>query len=152
MTMYLLRAYRIFSTRNPREKYTKEESHQILIILGSCVVAFIMAVFFFAFVMCMCYDQYEAFTTGVPGVDAMQTKGELPRVQSCRKGFLKMVIRNEPFSWRWFVPIAANVPRIPPPPLSDIQIFQAAENDTPSPNLPEAVSDLPEAVSDKKTE
>ena len=118
--MYVLRAYQIMVANRPEDRYTKShKNHQIFVVVSS-IVSFALAAFFFAFVMCMFYDMYDAFVTGVPGIDAMQYKDDdLPRKQSCWTGLKDMAMANEPFGWRWFLPFPPKLPkRLPPPPAS----------------------------------
>jgi hypothetical protein len=114
--MYIIRAHQIITAPLPEDRRPSYTRNIQIFIVVSCILACILAIFFFAFVMCMCYDQYEAMTTGVPGVDAMQMKDDIPRVQSCWKGFKKMAMANEKFGFRWFLPFAPKLPQPPPPP------------------------------------
>lgn len=105
--MFALRVYSLYKGNAMRTRINPADRNFYFALVSSCVVAVIAALFFFFFVMCMCYDQYDALTTGVPGIESMSIHGDIPWKQSLAKGFRVMAQRGEPFTWRWFVPIAA---------------------------------------------
>ena len=119
MIMYMIRAHQIITSARPEDRRSGYSRNFLIFIVVASIVSFILAGFFFAFVMCMFYDQYEALTTGVPGVDAMQIRGDIPKKQSCLAGLKDVVMAHERFSWRWFCPIPPKTlrrsPPLPPP-------------------------------------
>ena len=126
--MYIWRAYQILILP-PRERYSHNKN-AVLFALGLSFLGFVLAIFFLAFVGCMCYDQYDAFTTGVAGVDAMQIHGDIPKKQSCSDGFVQMVMINEKFSVKWFLPIPPKIERPPLPSVDSIKILKEPEKES----------------------
>lgn len=127
-----MRAYQLLTTPRIAPQYSRNIQ---LVILMTCAFAFVLAIFFFAFVLCMCADQYEAVTTGVPGIDAFQYKGEIPKKYSMRDGIRRMIFRGEPFGWRWFIPLPVfvRIPSPPAPPLSEeLQADSSKSKNSPS--------------------
>jgi hypothetical protein len=135
MVMFLLRGWQVFTqSRSGRLAATPMHQRQdqlLRVIL--CVVAFIACLFFCVFVLFMAYDQYEAATTGQPGIDALQSQpmsADLPK--PLRQG-LRDHVCHEPCGWRWFCPTAPPLPaKLPPsPPGVLMQPLQEAAADAP---------------------
>lgn len=108
--MHGWRLYGLIMHNALRAKIDVADRNFYLGLIAFCVVSGLAAVFFFVFVLCMCSDQHDALTTGVPGVDSLSYQDDIPWKQSVCKGFTSIAQRGERFSWRWFAPVAA----IPP--------------------------------------
>jgi len=69
-----------------------------------CIFSAILCCFFCAFVCAMSCEQYEAVTTGIPGIDAMQGVGEDQEL-SIYRGLKKYPCLGNGLSPLWFLPI-----------------------------------------------
>jgi len=69
-----------------------------------CVFSVILCAFFCVFVVVMSFEQYDALTTGIPGIDAIQENGEDEGL-SVYMGMRKYACGDSSFGLRWFLPL-----------------------------------------------
>jgi hypothetical protein len=72
--------------------------------LLACVISVIMCLFFMIFVIAMGCEQYEAVTSGVPGIDNLKHEGDNLSLSLCQ-GLRRFGCRGNALSLRWFTPV-----------------------------------------------
>jgi len=68
-----------------------------------CTISVILCFFFCVFVVAMAFEQYEAVTSGIPGIDALQDEGEDEGLSLCQ-GLRKHACNDVPIGVHWFTP------------------------------------------------
>ena len=72
--------------------------------LFMCLISMILCTFFGIFVVIISFEQYEAISTGIAGIDALQGIGEDEQL-TLIQGLRKYTFDGKPMSWKWFIPI-----------------------------------------------
>ena len=109
LTIYSYEIYVFFVYTVPKDKLSLEtflDKYLNLLDLSSIIcyfVSLILCVIFFIFSCFMLWDQYDAVTSGIPGIDALQGKG-IDEKLSLYVGLKKNVCYNVSFCFSWFIP------------------------------------------------
>ncbi|GBG33216.1 Palmitoyltransferase [Hondaea fermentalgiana] len=103
IVLFIYRSYRVVYHEPVLPRRPGEPPVSPWGVLG-CIFAVLLCGFFCAFVVAMSCEQYEAVTTGIPGIDAMQQVG-VDEELSLYRGLQKYACHGRGCSPLWLLPI-----------------------------------------------